>query len=300
MLQPLHSLDLPVHAATLLSVDDTARLHGKGPVFVISTAHELMLHDLRLDPPGRPLLTRLGGGYEMPAGVLLRPGTTTLLVADLHPAEHQFTLYAASLKDADQRRAQPLLRTSGQPLQLAMVGSTLFYADHHRGALMAVDLDTPSTLLPRVALTHLESPLGVSLGADGEQVLVSERRPGRVHSLQPDLITGGSIWQVEREGLHSPRLLSLDEVTGELLVPQFATFGYVQAMDLASGQLRTLLRLASHQRPLAAWRRRDWLLLAETNGIRCWNVHDARDALRRGQAADVPVTRGRYTPAPNP
>jgi hypothetical protein len=286
MLQPLHSLDITVHAAALLGDADAGCLGCDGPALLVSTAHEVMLHDMRLGCGERAVLRRLGGGYEMPAGVLLRPGTQTLLVADLHPALHQFTLYAAPLHAADQRQAQPLLRTSGQPLQLALAGSTLYYADHHRGALMAVDIDSPSTLLPREVLSRLESPVGVALADGGREVLISERRPGRVTSAMPGLLAASTtlhplqVWQVERGGLHSPQLLSVDEASGMLLLPQFASFGFVQGMDLASGKVQNLIRLAAHQRPLAAWRLRDWLIVAETGGIRCWNRAEAVAALR--------------------
>lgn len=286
MLPPLHSLDISVHAAALLGDADTERLGCAGPTLLVSTAHEVMLHDMRLGRGDRASLRRLGGGYEMPAGLLLRPGSDTLLVADLHPALHQFTLYAAPLQGADQRQAQPLLRTSGQPLQLALSGSTLYYADHHRGALMAVDIDSPSTLIPREVLSHLESPVGVALADGGREVLVSERRPGRVTSAMPGLLAASTtlhplqVWQVERGGLHSPQLLSVDAASGTLLLPQFASFGYVQGMDLATGKVQNLIRLAAHQRPLAAWRLRDWLIVAETSGIRCWNRAEAIAALR--------------------
>jgi hypothetical protein len=286
MLQPLHSLDISVSAAALIGDADAARIGCAGPALLVSTAHEVMLHDMRLGHGERPVLKRLGGGYEMPAGVLLRPGSDTLLVADLHPALHQFTLYAASLRGADQRQAQPLLRTSGQPLQLALAGSTLYYADHHRGALMAVDIDSPSTLIPREVLSQLESPVGVALTDGGREVLVSERRPGRVTSAMPVLLAASTtlhplqVWQVERGGLRSPQLLSVDAASGMLLLPQFASFGYVQGMDLATGRVQNLIRLATHQRPLAAWRLRDWLIVAETGGIRCWNHAEAVAALR--------------------
>lgn len=299
MLLPQQSLDIAVHAATLVAAADAAPLGCAGAALVISTAHELMLHELPTAGAERAhahTLKRLGGGYDMPAATLLRPGGRTLLVADLHPAQHQFTLYAADAHDADRRHAQPLLRASGQPLQMALAGSTLFYADHHHGALMAVDLDSPSTLLPRVALNQLESPVGVVFGSAGHgaasepgatpSVLVSERRSGRLSALYPDLHSGGSFWQVEHEALHSPRLLSIDPVTHEVLVPQFATFGYVQSLNLQSGRLKTLLRLASHQRPLAAWRVGDLLVVAETGGVRAWRLDEALAALRQpGPAA---------------
>lgn len=315
MLLPQQSLDIAVHAATLLATADAARWGCAGAALVVSTAHELMLHELQPShgehagdhSHGRTLghthahiaahaLKRLGGGYDMPAATLLRPGGHTLLVADLHPAQHQFTLYAADVHNADRRHAEPLLRASGQPLQMALCGSTLFYADHHHGALMAVELDSPSTLLPRVALNQLESPVGVVLGcaSDGagfaaasaveasaaQPMLVSERRSGRLSALYPDLQSGGSFWQVEREELHSPRLLSIDPISGEVLVPQFATFGYVQSLNLRSGRLKTLLRLASHQRPLAAWRVGELLVVAETGGVRAWRLDEAQAALR--------------------
>lgn len=286
MARPLHNLDISVHAATLLADADALRLGCTGPALLVSTSHEVMLHDTRLMTGERPSLRRLGGGYEMPAGVLLRPGSDTLLIADLHPALHQFTLYAADVHAADRHRAQPLLRTSGQPLQLALAGSLLFYADHHRGALMVVDIDSPSTLLPREVLSKLESPVGVALTDGGREVLVSERRPGRVTSAMPELLDAGAtlhplqVWQVERGGLHSPQLLSVDESEGLLLLPQFASFGYVQGLDLASGKVQNLIRLAAHDRPLAAWRQRDWLIVATTTGVSCWHRADAAASLR--------------------
>jgi hypothetical protein len=290
MLTPLHNLDITVHAAALLATPDALRLGCDGPAFLLSTAHEVMLHDTRLMSGERASLRRLGGGYEMPAAVLLRPGTDTLLVADLHPAQREFTLYAAPMAGADQRHAEPLLRTSGQPLQLALHGSTLFYADHHRGALMALDLSPAALgkfrgqpLVPQELLSGLESPVGVAVLAGGQQVLVSERRPGRITSVQPDLMsTRGllQVWQVERNELHSPQLLTVDEERGQLLLPQFATFGYVQQLDLDGGKLQTILRLATHQRPLAAWRIRSWLAVADTNGLRCWNHSQALAAMR--------------------
>lgn len=127
----IRRLDLDVQGAALLTGD-----RARGAQSLVLTSGRQVL-ELNL---GDGSTRVLGDGYDMPAGVVATADGRTLLIADLDPSQKEFVLYLASIDDANRRRAKPVMRAPGQPMQLALHGTTLFYADRLGGKLVAVDV----------------------------------------------------------------------------------------------------------------------------------------------------------------
>ena len=176
-------------------------------------------------------------GLNMPAGLAVGPDGKTLYVADLDPSERHFVLYQQSLTpQVEGRRGKALLRAAGEPGQLAVSRSTLFYADRIGGKLVAVDLRSGDSQL---LAEGLSGPVGVFLAADGKRIYVSERDAGRIVSVP----TGGGRPTVELNGILAPRYLTAGSKAGTVLVTQETGAGGVLSWTLASGEVEPILDL---------------------------------------------------------
>lgn len=200
----------------------------------------------------------LAEGYDMAAALAVTPDGKGLYVADLDPAQRGFTLYAAALKAASRREARAIARLPGTPGQIVLSGSVLMYTDTANGSVQALNLETGK----RSTLAQgLQSPVGLWAGAEGETLVVSESRAGRLIGVDRD-----GRRTVLRLGLSSPQCLTPANPGAApgrapaLLVPQFARTGFVQVWTPDARALETLIETDGSDSPFAAWRLRDKLL----------------------------------------
>jgi len=178
----------------------------------------------------------VGDGYDLPAGIVASGDGQTLFVADLDLPGRQFVLYQAAMDKADRAHAKVILRAPGQPMQLALSGTTLYYADRRGGSVVAVDIAgrkrTP-------VATGLSAPVGVL--SDGKRLLISENGAGRIVSVSP----GDNSTTVERMGLVAPQYL-----TAGPLVPRAGTAGWYGTTgvgpDLYAGAQEAVRAMVAH------------------------------------------------------
>jgi M6 family metalloprotease-like protein len=277
-------------------VQGAALLGGKASEGLLFTSgHKVLLQDL-----AEGTIRTLGDGYDLPSSIIATPDGQSLLVVDLDPAEGHFVLYAASLSDAHRRHAHALLRARGRPTQLAVHGTTLFYADRSTGRLSAVDLaalrerslaDTPRSSKareksealaghPRTLFEGLVSPVGLLVAPDGRRVYVSESKPGRIVSIGLD---DGSR-TVERLGLAEPQYLTLGTRKHAVLVPLYRGAGSVQSWEPATDKVETLVEMSQADRPFAAWEIGRNLVAVDRHRIHWW---DLRTPVSRPVTLDI-------------
>ncbi|HEX2384427.1 MAG TPA: hypothetical protein VHI95_17405, partial [Acidimicrobiales bacterium] len=204
-------------------------------------------------------------GLNMPAGLAIGPDGKTLFIADLDPSERHFVLYQQSVTRKPKARGKALLRAAGEPGQLAVSRTTLFFADRIGGKLVAVDLRSGDS---QVLAEGLAGPVGVFLAADGKRIYVSERDAGRVVSVP----TAGGLPTVELNGLLAPRYLTAGPRAGTVLVTQETGAGGVLSWKLASGEIESLLDLDAGEQPVAAWPIGKRLIVAAASRLRWWDL----------------------------
>ncbi|MEZ5319082.1 MAG: hypothetical protein R2752_16900 [Vicinamibacterales bacterium] len=274
MARLLRQVDLEVHGAAVV------RGRGAGGTgLLVSSGRQVWLQNLTDGS-----LRVVGDGYDMPAGLAVGPDGKTLFIADVDPALRQYVIYEASLDRADRRHATAIARGSGQPMQLAVAGRRLFFADRLHGRLMGIDLSSPKSA-PAPLLAGLSAPTGVLASGNGRHLYVSESGAGRLVSVVP----GEERRSVERLGLASPQYLSMSESGKALVIPQHARAGFVQAWAPGAPAAETLVTLGPDDRPIAAWELGGRLVVATARHIHWWDLV---------AVVDLPVTLTADTDTP--
>ena len=205
----------------------------------------------------------VGDGYDLPAGIVASGDGQTLFVADLDLPGRQFVLYQAAMDKADRAHAKVILRAPGQPMQLALSGTTLYYADRRGGSVVAVDIAgrkrTP-------VASGLSAPVGVL--SDGKRLLISENGAGRIISVSP----GDNSTTVERMGLVAPQYLTAGAQSKGVLIPQYNGGGLIQSWIPSTQKVETLLTMAAGERPFAAWEVGKTLVVVDPRHIHWWDI----------------------------
>lgn len=226
----------------------------------------------------------IGKGYHEPGGITASPDGARIFLVDMDTVHKKFTIYECTLTAADQTQAHPVIKGNGHPMQLALQGHSLYYADRLARDLVVIDLVTKA---PTVLLSALMAPVGLLVDAAGKNAWISDSKAGSI--LEYNFASKKK--KVLVAGLKLPLYLSWEDKTEtNILFTERTTIGYVSSVRTATGAKQVVLSHTAGGHPIAAWRENNLLVVADFKRLLWYDLLN--------NAPMLPVTLNMSNPKP--